>query len=575
MTSVSSTTSSTGSTSTTSSSTTSSSSSTSSSASTDISSIDWNAIIEAAVNAKLAKADSIDTKITNNQAKIAAYQDLQSLLSTLKTASQALRAPSGTLAKSDDVFQKRTAYLTANGSVDASSSVSVTTQNGAQIGSHDLQILQLAKAHKVAGTTVSSTTTDLGYSGVFSLGTVGGSSADITITSDMTLAEVAEAINNQTSTTGVQASILKVADSQYELVLTTTATGQTITASAVSGDNVLNELGITGSDGSFANQLQASQQAIIKLDGVEITRSTNDISDIYDGMTFHLYQTTPSGTSITVDVGTDLSSVETAIKSFVDAYNAVRQYIASQQTVSSDGTVDSSAVLFGDGTLRNISQAIYSGLTTRVNGISLSDLGLSFDSSNNLVLDSTALDNELLDNLDAVKQLLTFQMTSSASDLLLLSRGTSTPAPFTLDVTVDGSGNLTGASVNGDSSLFTISGTRIIGKSGTAYDGYTFVYTGNTSKSVDISVSSGIAEQLYNAANSASDTSTGTLQNLIDNLTSADDDLQTRSTKIKTDAATYQATLTARYAKYQAAIKTAQSTQSYLQALIKYQTSSS
>lgn len=571
MTSVSSTTS----TSTNASASTTATSSTKTAASTDTSNIDWDAIIEASVQAKLDKADTIDLKITSNEAKISAYQDLQSLLETLETSAQALRAPSGTLSKTDDVFQDRTAYLTANGSVDASSSVSVTTDSGAQIGSHDLKILQLAKAHKVAGAALSSSATELGYSGVISLGTADGSSADITITSDMTLSEVAEAINNQASTTGVQASILKVSDSEYELVLTTNETGETILASAVSGDDVLSQLGVTNSDGSFANELQASAQAIVKIDGVQITRSSNDISDIFDGMTFHLYQTTPTDTSITVDVGNDLSSVKTAIQSLVDAYNAAHQYIASQQTTASDGAADSSAVLFGDGTLRNIAQSIYDALNTTVNGTSLSSLGLSFDSSNNLELDETTLDNALLDNLDDIQALLQYQMTSSSSDLQLLARGANAPSSFTLDIAVDGDGNLTGVSVGNDSSLFTISGTRIIGNSGTAYEGYSFVYTGGTSQSIDVSVSSGIAEKLYTVADSASNTADGSLESLIDNLTDADSDLQARSDDIRSQAETYRTTLTARYARYQAAIESAESTKSYLEALLKYQTSTS
>jgi flagellar hook-associated protein 2 len=571
MTSVSSTTS----TSTNASASTTATSSSKTAASTDTSNIDWDAIIEASVQAKLDKADTIDLKITSNEAKISAYQDLQSLLETLETSAQALRSPSGTLSKTDDVFQNRTAYLTANGSVDASSSVSVTTDSGSQIGSHDLKILQLAKAHKVAGAALSSSATELGYSGVISLGTTDGSSADITITSDMTLSEVAEAINNQTSTTGVQASILKVSDSEYELVLTTSETGETISASAVSGDDVLSQLGITNSDGSFASELQASAQAIVKVDGVQITRSSNDISDIFDGMTFHLYQTTPTDTSITVDVGNDLSSVKTAIQSLVDAYNAAHQYIASQQTTASDGAADSSAVLFGDGTLRNITQSIYDALNTTVNGASLASLGLSFDSSNNLELDETTLDNALLDNLDDLQALLQYQMTSSSSDLKLLARGANAPPSFTLDIAVDGDGNMTGASVGNDSSLFTVSGTRIIGNEGTAYEGYSFVYTGGTSQSIDVSVSSGIAEKLYNVADSASNTTDGSLESLIDNLTDADSDLEARSDDIRSQAETYRTTLTARYARYQAAIETAESTKSYLEALLKYQTSTS
>ncbi|WP_342361767.1 flagellar filament capping protein FliD [Terrarubrum flagellatum] len=583
MTSVSSTSSSTTSSSTSAStSNTSSSSSTSSTSnSTDVSDIDWDALIEQAVQAKLDKADAIDLKVTANETKVAAYQQLQSLLSDVTDAAQALRAPSGSSSLSDNVFLDREAYLTANGDVDASSSVSVTADSGSATGSYNLKILQLAKAHKVAGDAVASNTTNLGYSGVFSIGTEDGESADITINEDMTLAEIAEAINNESDTTGVQATVLQVSDSEYRLVLSTTETGETIAASAVSGDDVLNELGVTDDTGAFADTLQESQKAIIKLDGVTVTRSANDIDDLVDGVTFRLYQTTQddpdedSDQSITVDIGADVSSVKTAVQSLVDAYNAFRQYAETQQEVTSSGSASDDSVLFGDGTLRSISSQVYDALNTSIDKQSMALIGLSFDENNELVLDEDTLDNALLDNLDAVESLLTFQMTSSSSDVKLLSRGTATPDDFKLDISVDSSGAVTSASVDGDSSLFTVKGTRIIGNAGTEYEGYTFVFVGSSSKSVNISLSSGLAERLYNASEAASDDSDGSLQSLIDGLENTDDTLQSKSDDIRSAAETYRTNLTNRYAQYQAAINSAKSSQDYLTALLDQWNSSS
>ena len=58
-------------------------SSTTSSSSSSSTSIDWSALIDAAVNAKLTQATSISTSITANQAKVSAYQVLQTDLKTL------------------------------------------------------------------------------------------------------------------------------------------------------------------------------------------------------------------------------------------------------------------------------------------------------------------------------------------------------------------------------------------------------------------------------------------------------------------------------------------------------------
>lgn len=558
---------------TTSTTSTSSTTSTASLGTSDISNIDWNAIIEAAVAQRLAPADTIDAKITANQAQVSAYQSLSSLLSTLQTAANALRAPSGTSNTAADAFQSRTAYLTPVGNVDTTNTLSVTTENGAQIGSHSITVSQLATAEKLGSSAQSSATTALGYAGSFSIGTADGSSASIAVTATMSLADIVDAVNNQSSTTGVQASILQVTSSSYEMILSTTSTGQTITASAGSGDDVLQKLGVTDGTGAFADQLQAAQSAIMTVDGVQVTRATNDISDVVSGVTFHLYGATPSGTSITADVGTDLSTVETAVQSLVTAYNAVRAFAYGQQSVTqSDGT---NSALFGDGLLRNISSTLQDTLSSEVDGYSMADLGLSFDTTNNLTLDTSTLDNAILNNLDAVQSLLNFQMTSSSSDLKLLDRGTGAPASFTLDVSVDADGNLSGASVGGDSSLFTIRGATIVGNAGTAYAGYSFVYTGNTAQSIDVSVSSGLAEQLYQTAEGATDSTSGTLTQEIQLLQSNDNSLQSQSDQIKSDADAYKTTLTNRYATIQAQIAAAENTKTYLTALLAAQNSSS
>ena len=158
----------------------------------------------------------------------------------------------------------------------------------------------------------------------------------------MTLADVQQAINNETSTTGVQASILQVSSSEYELLLAATGTGQAISYSSVSGDDVLNKLGITDLSGAAANQMQAAKLAEFTLDGVSMTRNTNDISDALSGVTFHLYSTTSSGTSVSVQIAPNLTNIESAINSFVTSYNSLRDFVTAQNQTASDGTADTS-----------------------------------------------------------------------------------------------------------------------------------------------------------------------------------------------------------------------------------------
>jgi len=530
--------------------------------------IDWNALIEVGVSARLAKATSLDLKITQNEAKLAAYDELKALLGTLTSATQALRAPSGFSNRPLDVFQSRAAYLTGKGVASPESALAVTAEVGADVGSFDVRIRQLAQAHKIASASQPSKSEPLGQAGVFSLGTGGEAMAEITITEDMSLNNIVGAINAEKAKSGVQASVVQVAENEFQLVLSSVQTGQTITGSAVSGTDVLADLGIIAG-GAVVNEVQESRQAIITVDGIQITRSSNEISDVMPGVTLHLYQVTPDDPTsvINVEIGTNLNKVKEAVLGFAEAYNAYRDFAYAQQQLPSQKN-EETTVLFGDSTLRNIASAIGNAISAQVGSSALGVIGLSLDNTNKLVLDETKLDQALLGDISAIENLLAFKMDSSSNDLQVLQRGKGTPAAATIDVTLDAEGKLTGAAIAGDSSMFEISGNVIKGKKGTEYEGYQFVYSGKASKQIDVSFSAGIAEQLYNISATAASDAEGSIKLVTDSLNEANDDMQAKADDIRSRTEVYRTNLTQRYAKYQAAISAAESSTDYLKNLI-------
>lgn len=564
---------------TTTSSTSSTSSTTSTSASdyasTDVSSIDWDGLIEELYNAKLSAADTYETKITTNESKISAYNDASDLLDTLQTAAESLRAVTDSTSSDTDVFLEREAYLTGAGGVTASDVLTVSAESGTDTGTYSLTVSQLATAQKVASGTYSSSSSALSLSGSFTIGTVDGDSVSIDVTEDMSLSDIASAINDESDTSGVKATVLKVSDSSYELVLTTEDTGETI--SVGDDDGILQSLGVLDDSGDFADELQASQKAIFTVDGVTITRSSNEIDDVIDGLTFYLTGTTGDGESVSVEVAQNLSDIKSAVSTFVDAYNAYREWAMSQQETSSSGGASSDSILFGDSTIRTINQQIASALAFSLDDVSMSSIGLSFDENNELQLDEDTLNDVLNSDPDVIQQLFSYSFDSSSSDLGILYRGTGAPSTFTLDIVVDDDGNVTGATVGGQSGLFTISSTGhgITGVAGTAYEGYTFVFTGSTSQSVTVTQAAGIAEQLYNITDSAINDDDGSLTTVISSLEDKNDDYQDQIDTITDRAETYKDNLTTRYAKIQAKISTAQSMLSYLTALLDAQNSSS
>ncbi|UPJ46384.1 flagellar filament capping protein FliD [Bradyrhizobium sp. 200] len=529
-------------------------------------SVDWDALIEAQAAAKAEAATTIQTSITANEAKISAYQSLQTLLSTLATDTASL-SKSIVNSLSSSAYGARAATISSTGDVNASSAVSMAISNGAATGDHTLTVTQIATAHKVIGTSVADKTADMNLTGTFSIGLEGGTSADISITSSMSLEDIVDAINAQAETTNVQASIIQISSSQYAMILTASEDNADISTSVVSGDDVLNTLGVTESSGAFTDVLQTSQPAIFSVDGISLTRDTNDITDVLSGITFSLLQSTPTGSTVNISIDVDTSSIQTVLEQFVTSYNAVRDYVTTQQTLTSDGTADSSSVLFGDGTMRNIMTQMEQALNSIIGGLSMSDLGLSFSETNDLVLDTSTLATTLTDDFDAVIALLATKTTASSSALTVVNTNSSPPSSFAMDIAVDSSGALS-VSVGGDSSLFAVSGNTIVGAAGTAYSGMAFTYTGSSSASITVTSTSGIAAQINAIASAASNGSTGSLQDLITSLQSQDDRMQQQIDDINARAAVYRAMLVTQYAKYQSAISSANSTLDYLSALL-------
>ncbi|WP_417711087.1 flagellar filament capping protein FliD [Roseibium aggregatum] len=536
--------------------------------STSSSDVDWDALIEVAVEAKTTRADSIDVKIDDNEATIAAYEDMQSLLQDVLSALKTIRGTADSLTENDDIFSQREAYLTASGDVDAESAIIVTADEGVETATYDIQILQLAESQKIAGSTFEEETAEFGLSGTFSIGLEGMDAVELTVSEDMSLGDIAELIDAESETTGVSASVIKVAENEYRLILSGTETGQEISVSSVSGDDIGTALGLTDAGGGFVDELQAAQNAIITLEGIEITRSTNTVDDVIDGVTFNLYQETGSDASISVEISSDLTAIKEAVTGLVDAYNAYREWALTHQETSSGGGAADDATLFGDSTLRSANSAVAEALATIIDNDSMALLGLSYNSSNYLEIDEDTLNDALLNDLDAVEDLLAFQMDASSSDIALLNRNDNMPDSLILDIEVDAEGNIVGASVDGDDSLFYISGSRIKGSEGSIYEGITFVYTGDSSQTIEMSFSSGLVENLYNAIDVYANSDDGLLSDMITDLSDTNEDLESEASDIRSRAEDYRDRLTNLYSSYQAAIEEAQSTLDYLTALL-------
>ncbi|WP_029909185.1 flagellar filament capping protein FliD [Caulobacter sp. UNC358MFTsu5.1] len=543
-----------------------------------VSGLDTDAIIDAAVAQKTARADTIDAKVTANKTKISSYQTLQSLLQAVSDSMSSLASSTySAISTTTNAFDEKQAYLTASDGADATDILAVSADSDAVAASYEITVTQLAKAQKVASATQASAKTALGLDGVMSIGAANGTAVDITVTSGMTLNDLSTAINAQTATSGVTATVISTGTGA-RLVLSTSDTNQAITVAATSGDDVALGIGLTDSTGAFASELQAAQPSIVTVDQQTITSDGNELTDVIPGLSISLLQGTTAGQTITLDVEANYDDIKTAITGFITAYNALRAFVATNQTVGSDGTVPEDAVLFADSILRDVNRqlsAVLSGspASSGDDVSDLSDLGLTFDSNNQLQLSSeTTLDNLLLTDLSSVAGFFETSFSTDNAGLKLMKNATTQSFDFSLDVTaVDGA--ITDVTVGGKSGLFTVVGSLITGAKGTIYEGLSFALSPATSGAIAVKVQQGFANQVTSLLGGYANTTNGTIQTQIASLETIDTDLTSKADDIRTDAEDYRTKLVARYATMESELSAAKLLQQQIKAILGASTS--
>ncbi len=540
--------------------------------------LDTDAIIDAAVAQKTARADTIDAKVTANKTKISSYQTLQTLLQAVSDSMSSLASSTfSAISTATNAFDEKQAYLTASDGTDATGVLAVAADADATAASYEVTVTQLAKAQKVASATQASAKTALNLDGVMSIGAADGTAVDITVTSGMTLNDLSTAINAKTATSGVTATVISTGTGA-RLVLSTSNTNQAIAVSTTSGDDVALGVGLTDASGAFATQLQAAQPSIVTIDQQTITSDGNELDDVVPGLSISLLQTTTTGQTITLDVEANYDDIKTAITGFITAYNSLRDFVTTNQTVGADGTVPEDAVLFADSILRDAGRqlsAVLSGSPSSATGDvdSLADLGVTLDANNHLELSGeSTLDNLLLTNLSSVASFFETSFTSDNAGLKLMKNSTTQSFDFSLDVTAT-DGAVTGVSVGGDSSLFTISGSLISGAKGTIYEGLSFALSPATTGAIAVKVDQGFANKITSLLNGFANTTNGTIQTQISSLETIDTDLSSKSDDIRTDAETYRAKLVTKYANMESELSAAQLLQAQIKAILGASTS--
>jgi flagellar hook-associated protein 2 len=292
--------------------------------------------------------------------------------------------------------------------------VKVTAGGNTTSGAWTVNVTQLAQAMSRSTSGFADTNSTNVGTGRFDITSNGQTwNIDLSANATNTLEDIRDAINN--SSAPVSATLINdgTGVKPWRLVVTADSSGA---ANAVTFDLT----NFTVADPAFnldqaGSILQQAQDAILSINGLSLTRSTNKISDAITGLTLDLQAT---GTS-SITASADNAGVKKKVKEFVDAWNAIVDITAPQGVVSSSG--QSSAVLFGDSGLRGMSSRLRSALNTVAGGTSnyktLSAIGIRTGTDGKLSLDESDFDAALSADFAGVLNVFTDSSSGAAESL--------------------------------------------------------------------------------------------------------------------------------------------------------------
>ncbi|MHB9797239.1 flagellar filament capping protein FliD [Pseudomonas sp. MT3] len=364
---------------------------------------DYTALITSIVNLERApKQSQLDTLEKNTTTKLTSLGQLKSAISDFQAALTALNSPSSFLARtaksSDETIFKATA-----------------TQSAAA-GSYQIQVQQLAGTSKVALQSVSNSADAKFNSGTLkiSLGDSEVVSIDID-PSNNTLAGVRDAINKQSSTSGVTATVISDA-SGSRLVLNSTKSGDgkdikvEVSGEGTDGDTSLSKLAfdpatarslasLTDAEkaAGLGGYVSKAQSAKLTVDGLSVVSETNTVTSAIEGVSINLTKVTAVDTPVTLTVGRDEDGVKANVQKFVDAYNKLITYTNAQTKVTSVGEDKApvTGALVGDASVRSMLNAVRNEMVApNANGgsfNSLASLGVTTKKDGTLEIDSDKL----------------------------------------------------------------------------------------------------------------------------------------------------------------------------------------
>lgn len=240
---------------------------------------------------------------------------------------------------------------------------------------------------------------------------------------------------------GVTAQVVAKGDGNFSLaVMTDTGAKSALHIRAVSG---LADFDTTDA----SNQIVAAADAALSVDGIAVTRSTNQIDDLLPGLALTLTATTSGPVRVVANEDADLAEAE--LRAFVDALNATGALLREASKRGINGAV--SGPLVSDPAVAALKRNFAALTTTPLEGfgdtpVYLSNLGVRTERDGSLSLDSEVFQAAFAQDPTQYRAVFqSFNQTSAEGVTVALSSFASPPAgAFAFSYTGDGAATLNG-----------------------------------------------------------------------------------------------------------------------------------
>ncbi|HEY6508438.1 MAG TPA: flagellar filament capping protein FliD [Vicinamibacterales bacterium] len=344
--------------------------------------IDFNAILEAVMLQERLPVSRLETQKRALEQQDTQLGQLAGHLSTLKSAADSLADPTSL------------AVLKATSS--QADLVGVTAATGTTPGSYDVVVSARAKAQVTASSSTSAAADIVATGGTLQLLVGANPPVSIVVTGNMTLQQLADAINS-TDDVPVTASVVQVSPGSYRLVLTGRQTGL---ENAFTVNNAL--AGGTGVAFANPNAVEAVD-ASVTVNNVAVTSPSNTLTDVIPGATLTLEGEDATET-VHVTVARDGERVKGKVEGFVEAYNELVDFVTSQRAAALEGKPSVATNPMVRGLHAQLRAAVLgeygAGSITRLAGA-----GIGFDRAGHMTIDDEAFDDLVATDPEAVQDL--------------------------------------------------------------------------------------------------------------------------------------------------------------------------